>query len=416
MRIDTGTFNRLRATEPAQSGKRLFEAVKVAPLPQVVLRVDQRGRVVDFEAALVGDSFATAAFRRGWSAHRCLHPTCDRADCKLLHCLATALAEIDRTRILEWELPDAPAGRVARLHLRRAGLDARTFATLTVTDITASRRETGSLREANKAMSELIDRTESVQARQIKRLDRKLRNLSGELIIAQENERRRIAAELHDGLGQWLSMAKLCLESGLSKLADERATTDLNKAFSHLKVAIAEVRSIARNLRPSMLEEFGLTPTLELLCHELQLSQPAVEVDCRIEGDATEIAQPQCVAMVRILQEALNNVAKHSGATRLDVHVAFLSDQTSMRVTDNGAGMPVGPDSAARVTGIGMKSMRERAMQSGGQFRVASRPGAGTSLTVFWLHPLGSDPNQESGTYKTIGDGIGGDRGGASQV
>jgi signal transduction histidine kinase len=412
---DTGC-SALNTVKRTPHSEQLLDAVKIQPLPQVVLRLDQLGHVIDFENALIGRSFYALVLRRGWSAHRCLHPDCAQPDCQLLHSIDGAMAGVDAERILEWELTDASTGFMTRLHLRRAQSGAKTWATLTVTDITEGRRATGTLREANRSLSELIDRTENVRVREVKRLDRKLRNLSAELIIAQETERRRIAAELHDGLGQWLSMAKLSLESGLCKVADGAAAVDLNRAFSHLKTAIREVRSIARNLRPSMLEEFGLVPTLELLCHELQLSRPKMEVLCRIDGDPTALGQAHCVAMVRILQEALHNVAKHSGATSIKVDARFQPTQSLLRIRDNGRGIAGAVNGKLRVGGMGVASMRERAGQSGGVFRLASAVDVGTQVSVSWRHSTGGpEIDQDSGTYKTIGDSIGRDGRGTAQ-
>jgi signal transduction histidine kinase len=394
------------AIDPVDSAA--LDAVRVQPAPQLVLRLDARGRVIDFEAAVAANSFSDANLQCGASAHRCLHPGCADAKCLLRSCLLAALAQIDTVRVIEWELPSVRPGTTTRLHLRRAGLGARTWATLTVTDITAGRLAAASLRDVNRVLTQIIDRTEPDHARQVLRLDRKLRTLTGELIVAQESERRRIAAELHDGLGQWLSMAKLCLETGLHKLGDVPATANFERAFAHLRTAIHEVRAIVRNLRPSMLEEFGLVPTLELLCNELQVSRPYLQVHCRIQGNPASLSTPQCIAIVRILQEAINNVARHSRATRLHVRVGFSPSQSRLSIRDNGQGITVPMAGEVRSRGVGLGSMRERAIQTGGQFRLESRVGMGTRIVVTWQHrSTDAELNAASGTYKAIGDGVG---------
>jgi signal transduction histidine kinase len=356
---------------------------------QLVLRLNADGLVIDSERAVSADGFKSAAVVLNTAAHACLHPHCADDACKLEACLVEALSRVDLERIVEWELSDMYPDVTVRLHMRRAGANARTWATLTVTDITEGRRAAGSLREVNRVLTEMIGRVEPHHGRQVTRLDRKLRNLTGELIVAQDKERRRIAAELHDGLGQWLSMAKLCLESGLANAGEGPATADLERAFAHLKTAIQEVRAIARNLRPSMLEEFGLVPTLELLCNEMQLTQPRMQVVCCIEGDPAKDSLPYNIALVRIMQEALTNVAKHSGATRLDVTVRFQSSATRLTVSDNGIGLGSGKSRRVGSShgGIGMASMRERAQQSGGDMRVTSKARAGTTVSVLWKHP-----------------------------
>jgi signal transduction histidine kinase len=394
------------AIDPVDSAA--LDAVRTQPAPQLVLRLDALGRVIDIEAALAADSFSDSNLQCGISAHRSLHPNCADSRCVLRSCLRAALARIDAERVIEWELPSVRPGTTARLHLRRAGLGARTWATLTVTDITAGRLAAAALREVNRVLTQIIDKTEPDHAKQVLRLDRKLRTLTGELIVAQESERHRLAAELHDGLGQWLSMAKLCIETGLHKLGDSPARANFERAFSHLRTAIHEVRAIVRNLRPSMLEEFGLVPTLELLCHELQVSRPQLDVHCRIRGNPANLSSPQCIAIVRILQEAINNVAKHSMATTLHVRVDFMPTQSRLSIRDNGQGIAGPAEEEVKRRGVGLGSMRERALQTGGQFRLVSKAEAGTKIVVTWQHrDTDADLNSNSGTYKAIGDGVG---------
>jgi signal transduction histidine kinase len=393
--------------DPVGAPMDLLDTYAVRPLPQIVFRIDSVGRVLDLEAALAGDSLVFEPPQRGWTVHRCLHPDCAEAGCRLLACLKLALERVNVARILEWEMPEELPNLTLRLHMRRASSAATTWATLTVTDITRGRQVVGKLREANLALGEMMDRIESSRVRQVRRLDHKLRSLSAELIIAQENERRRIAAELHDGLGQWLSMAKLCLDGGMQKVTEVEASGLLRKSFSHLQAAIQEVRSIVRNLRPSILQEIGFAPTVELLCHELQASQPQLTVSCQIEGDLKTLPQAQCVAIVRVLQEALHNVAKHSGATRVQVQVRLLADQIVLRVRDNGCGIRTDAVGKVSAAGLGLASMRDRAVQSGGRFRVAATAGAGTQITANWLLGAAEQPaGQDSGTYKTISDSI----------
>jgi signal transduction histidine kinase len=317
--------------------------------------------------------------------HRTLHPGCAIPDCDLSVALHSALERVDAARILEWEHEERGRPLTLRLHLRRAHERARTWATLTVTDITDARQLTGTLQAANEALSGLMRRTAAERPLLIAGIDRKLRDLSGQLIIAQEIERRRIAAELHDGLGQWLSMTKLSLETGLRKIGNAPGADDVLRAVSHVEHTIREVRSIAQKLRPSVLEEVGLVATLELLCHELQLERPHLMMHCEFSGDAGSVSQDQGIAMVRILQESLNNIAKHSGATDVRVEGHFSRDRTSLSVRDNGTGFTRELIVGGSGGGIGIASMRERAEQTGGRFRITSKRGVGTTITVSWM-------------------------------
>lgn len=388
-----------------------LDALAITPAPHMVLRLDKRGRVIDFEDVLALDSFSATMPECGTDVHRCLHPICADIDCKLRLCLHEGLNRVERTRIVEWEMAEVLPGRTIRMHLRRAPHWASTWATLTVTDITEGRRSTLALREVNRVLTEMSQRRSVDQLAEMNRLDRKLRSLTADLIIAQEAERRRIASELHDGLGQWLSIAKLSLESALHRFHEDAGRQDAERALQNLLTGIGEVRSIVRNLAPSALEQFGLLPTVELICHELQVSRPDLNLHWEFEGEQGRIAVPLQIALVRILQEATHNAAKHSAASRLQVALRFLDESIALVVEDNGRGFAVENASQESGGGLGLSSMRERVTQTGGRLRITSRSGEGTRVHVSW--PRRTADLARSGAYKTIRDGIAGNSGGA---
>lgn len=358
---------------------------QLQPMPQVVLRLDRAGLVLDIEKAVAGPRLQGLNWLRGRNVHRCLHPKCKDDGCDLRAMLHSALKQIEKARILEWEHQSRPSGLTLRLHLRRAPRRAKTWATLTVTDITDARLWSGTMRDAHEALSGLMARPAAERASLAGDVDRKLRNMSGELIIAQEIERRRIAADMHDGLGQWLSMAKLSIETGLARRAGVAAAEDYQRAIEHIEHAIREVRAIARNLRPSPLDEFGLVPTLELLCHALQQAQPQIALSFEVQGELTSVPQAQAVAMTRILQESLNNLAKHAGASKAVVSIDFAAERTILSVCDNGQGFDAlartAPGTAA---GYGLTSMHDRMEKTHGQLRISSEPGRGTEIVATW--------------------------------
>jgi signal transduction histidine kinase len=362
----------------------VFDQVAILPAPHLVLRLDNGGRVIDFEDAYALDSFASANLQFDLDVHRCLHPDCSEPTCKLCLCLAEALHRAEHQRIVEWELVNGLPDRTIRMHLRRAPDRARTWATLTITDITEGRKVASHLREVNRLLTEMNGRREAGKIEEVNRLDLKLRTLTADLIVAQEGERRRIASELHDGLGQWLAMAKLSLESALHRFGTDSGKKDAERALANLVSGIGEVRSIVRNLRPSALEQFGLVATVELICHQLQLSSPDLEVNCQINGEAGRMSAPLQIAIVRIVQEGTNNAAKHANATRLDVELQFTPTEITLSVTDNGRGFALSEAGTAPDRGLGMTSLRERAAQTAGRLRITSRPGAGTQLQVQW--------------------------------
>lgn len=368
-----------------ESNRAAFQQLEVKPPPQVDFLVDARGVILDVGRQTAGGPLQRVVDRRGVGVHERLHPGCQEPDCLLRRSLAHALPSVPQAGTLEWELQDEMSGRTLRLCAKR------TFATtpgdaalvlLTISDITEGRKLTGTLRETNRELADLLTQETVERQEQLARLDRKLRTLSAELIMAQEAERRRIADDLHDSLGQCLSMAKLTLETAMDRTHGHPGQVDVQRAFGQVKAAIAEVRSIVRNLRPSMLEEFGLDATLELLCHEFGLSRPGLVVDHRIVGDVGDLPMLVCVSVVRILQEALNNAAKHAAATRIDVVAEFLEEKVVLRVRDNGAGFEA--RQVGRRRGLGLSTMRERAERTGGSCKISSKPGSGTTVAAIW--------------------------------
>lgn len=368
-----------------ESNRTAFQQLEVKPPPQLDFLVDARGVILDMGRQTAAGPLQRVADRRGVGVHERLHPGCQDAECLLRRSLTHALPNVPQAGTLEWELQDELSGRTLRL------CGKRTFATtpgdaalvlLTISDITEGRQLTGTLRETNRELADLLTQETVERREQLARLDRKLRTLSAELIMAQEAERRRIADDLHDSLGQCLSMAKLTLETAMDRTAGHPGRADVERAFGQVKAAIAEVRSIVRNLRPSMLEEFGLDATLELLCHEFGLSRPGLVVDHRIVGDVGDLPMLVCVSLVRILQEALNNAAKHAAATRIEVKAEFLEEKVVLRVRDNGAGFEA--RQVGRRRGLGLSTMRERAERTGGSCKISSKPGSGTTVAATW--------------------------------
>ncbi len=218
-----------------------------------------------------------------------------------------------------------------------------------------------------------------------------LRRLSegrGELLRrafeAQEQERARVARELHDGLGQQLTTLLVGLrgiqEAGTMEKAGARAR-ELREVAAQ---AHGEVRRLARGLRPLALEELGFAPAVERLCADFERTH-GIEVALHCDASSVpRMAHAAEAALYRIAQEALTNVARHAGASRVDVTVS--QDGTSMRLVlhDDGRGLP---DESARdvldgASGFGLGSIRERARMLGGEVAVSSRPEQGTTIDV----------------------------------
>lgn len=211
-----------------------------------------------------------------------------------------------------------------------------------------------------------------------KEVERARHELSRRILNAQELERQRVARELHDGVNQLLSSAKYRL-SNLWEQDGARSGESVLQALDLVHRAIAEVRLISRNLRPSELDDLGLSAALRSLTEEFQQRlQITARFQAELDGGLPAEVE---MALYRIAQEALNNVAHHSGATEAKVILRRASEKAWLTVEDNGVGLRARPK-ASHNRGWGLKNMRERASLLGGVFGVSAAKGGGTMVTV----------------------------------
>jgi PAS domain S-box-containing protein len=204
-----------------------------------------------------------------------------------------------------------------------------------------------------------------------------------DLFARHEQERQRLAQELHDETGQ--SFAALTV--GLLNLLDEIEDTNSRARVTALLLQIFEamegVRRMAQGLRPAVLDDRGLKAAFEALAREFE-HRFGIDVDLHVAGlDDDRLGDETETALFRILQEALTNVGRHSGATTVSVILERGSGQLRLIVEDNGRGLPGGtPEACGECEGFGLRGMRERALLLGGSLVVESLPGSGTTLYV----------------------------------
>ncbi len=213
-----------------------------------------------------------------------------------------------------------------------------------------------------------------------------LRLLASQLLSAQEDERKRIARELHDSIGSSLSAVKFCIDNVAGRLKNEPAITESFSMLSRaMEQAIDETRRIMSDLRPSMLDDLGIVSTLGWFCREFEAIYSAIGVEKNIRIDEAQIPQSLKIIIFRIIQEAMNNGAKHSRAGKISLSLARLDGSIHLCVKDDGIGFD--RDAAAAGAGgasFGLTSMRERAELSGGKFEIESSREAGTTITACW--------------------------------
>lgn len=195
-----------------------------------------------------------------------------------------------------------------------------------------------------------------------------------EFIALQESDRRRLAAEVHDGVGQRIAGLSFHLIAASESLADhpDFAAAQLATARELADVAQAEVRSAVYGLRPPLLDDLGLADALASLCRRA----PGLDVDVRVSAQPLE--DHVATSLYRITQEALQNITKHAGAVRATVELFPAGRHLVLRVTDDGDGF----DPEDHTEGFGLKIMRERAELIGGQLDLVSRRGGGTTISV----------------------------------
>jgi PAS domain S-box-containing protein len=219
--------------------------------------------------------------------------------------------------------------------------------------------------------------------------ERQLRQLSARLLEAQEVERKRVAQELHDGLGQSLSAIKISLErvcSALTPLDNESCGPLLGRLVPMVQDAVEEVRRIAMDLRPSMLDDLGILATISWFTREFSRIYGHIRLEKDIAVEEAQVPDPLTTVIYRILQEALNNLAKHSRADRADIALRKSGGELILSISDNGKGFDRAQvlDAESPGRGFGLASMRERTEMFGGIFRLDSSPGQGVRLEAVW--------------------------------
>ncbi len=210
---------------------------------------------------------------------------------------------------------------------------------------------------------------------------RDLRRLTAKLETAREEERSRIARDLHDELGQNLSAVRI--EAALARRHADEDVDARRARLEHIESLMAETMKVARRivseLRPRVLSDFGLPAALEWLAKETR-ERTALDVRLSMQPPDPQIDPEKSIAVYRIVQESVNNIIRHAGATRVDLELLLKDNVFEARICDDGIGLPpVGhrpPDS------YGILGMRERAQAIGGRLDIASAPGGGTQVRV----------------------------------
>jgi signal transduction histidine kinase len=226
---------------------------------------------------------------------------------------------------------------------------------------------------------DITDRDHSEKA--LRESEGRLREISARLLTIQEDERKRFAREIHDGLGQMLASIKFKIAGAMPPATPESAAAGLSGDILRLvRESIEEVRRIQMDLRPPMLDDLGILSTLTWFAREFFGIYSWMRYENHFDIREEEVPEPLKTVLFRITQEALNNTAKHSRADHCVLSLIRADGSLMLEIADNGAGFDVGTVK----TGFGLIGMRERAELSGGSLTVESAPGRGTRIRARW--------------------------------
>jgi two-component system CheB/CheR fusion protein len=258
--------------------------------------------------------------------------------------------------------------RVMILNARRLNTK-QSLIFLTIEDVTERRK-------ANEALEK--------QAELLKQSEETLRRLSAYLMTLQDEERRRIARELHDSTGQKLAAAKLQLDSLVKSGNIKSYEKIVSEASQWIDECFQEVRTLSQLLHPPLLDEAGLISATRWMVDGFS-ARANIKVDLQITGEFGRLPQPVELALFRVVQESLSNIRRHSGATKAQIKLARHDGHVRLEISDNGKGIP--PQLLAKsgrinqVVGVGILGMRERLAQLGGHLDIDSNQ-AGTTVKV----------------------------------
>lgn len=215
-----------------------------------------------------------------------------------------------------------------------------------------------------------------------------LRLLSAKLINTQESERKHLAQDLHDSIGGKLTGLKYGLEGIMSQLAHGQndIAAMLQDMVSSIRSTLDETQRIIKNLHPSILDDLGLIPAIRDYCREFKQFYPWITINAQLDIHHQNVPESITILLYRFLQEAMNNVAKHSEADAVKITIKTYTDKIELVIQDNGKGFDI-----EKVTsicqpsgGLGLQSMKERTELFGGKLLLQSRMGKGTSVSASW--------------------------------
>ncbi len=254
------------------------------------------------------------------------------------------------------------------------------------------RERTAELQKLNSALKAEV-RERELRQKEILSYQEKLRGLSAELILTEERERREIATDLHDIIGQTLAMAKMKAGALRGFCSAAEASSDLKNLTGFIDEAILATRNLTFQLASPILYELGLESALERLAEDSS-RRHGIKVDFRVEGKRMPLPTETSVLVFKAVRELMVNAVKHGNSSEIKVRVRRAAGRLAVTVRDNGGGFNAAAASVydGAKGGFGLFSIREKVSRLGGVFRLSSRPGAGTLAVI--TAPLGKEKDK----------------------
>jgi signal transduction histidine kinase len=349
---------RRRRAEGARRATEGRTSAILRAIPDLMFIMDQDGTYLDYYARDPADLYVPPERFLGRTIRDVMPP--DLAEI-FVDALARAQGSADPV-VVEYSLP---IQGILRTYEARLVCDERRRIVSIVRDVTDQKINLDMLRRREAALRASNERNQ---------------DLAGRLIASQEAERERIARELHDDLSQKLALLNIDLDQLTRRLEsrDSDFVEDARTASRRAAEIAGDVHELSHQLHPSKLKMLGIIRAIEGVCRDVAVQHDIV-VDFTHEGIPATVAPATSLCLYRILQEALHNVAKHSGASRAEVRLVRERDTIIMRIDDQGAGFD--PE-ALDGTGLGLVSMRERVNHLGGRLTIGSAPTHGTRISI----------------------------------
>ena len=380
----------LRARIPFLTLKR-----PLLPAPEIMLLLDTRGRIVRRSDRHAGERLNNIPLHEGVDVHRAFHPKCAAEDCDFLEDWRRAWMGHRSGLPVEWLYLADDSDFVAKLRLQPVSYmcgvlfagsidDFAAHSVLYVQDLSKPNRgEEESAADAHLRNAYLYERRRTTDGdpNLVASLDERLRRVTRRLINAQDLVRKQLAAELHDSLGQTLSLLRLEIESIAARQESDQGSGPLARTVDYVRRAQRELRQITNELHTGTASASGLTESLESLVSDFRNARPEIDLVANVPHFEPNAPEDLAVTIYRIVQEAFNNIIQHSQATAAALTLATENDGVQLEIRDNGKGLP---DTPAERRGLGLITMRERAETVGGKYDISGAPNEGCTVRVTW--------------------------------